>query len=171
MTYVHRLDEIAPRAWLVYHEEEIGDDDALARLDACEFDPARVALVPPGTPLALDQPPGDYLGEDSRREGSMVVTGRTPGSLSLSIDAPAEGLLVLSEIYYPGWRATVDGSAAPIIRTDHILRRIPVPAGKHQVQLVFRPVTFTVGAALSGVTLGALAVAGVWVWLRKRPRT
>ncbi len=171
VTYVHRLDEIAPRAWLVYHAEEIGDDDALARLDAFEFDPARVALVPPGTRLVLQQPPGDRPDEGSFREGSVAVTGRTPGSVSLSIDAPADGLLVLSEIHYPGWRAMVDGSAVPVIRTDHILRGIPVPAGKHQVQLVFRPVTFTVGAALSGITLGALAVAGVWVWLRKRPRT
>ena len=165
MTYVHRLDEIAPRAWLVYHEEEIGDDDALARLDACEFDPARVALVPPGTPLALDQPPGDYLGEDSRREGSMVVTGRTPGSLSLSIDAPAEGLLVLSEIYYPGWRATVDGSEAAIVRTDHVLRGIPIPAGEHVVELVYRPASFLVGIAISGVALAALVGGGIRAWL------
>ena len=163
VTYVHRLDEIAPRAWLVYRAEEIGDDDALARLDAFEFDPARVALVPPGTSLALDQPSAGEI-------GSVDLVSRTPGSLSLTVDSPADGLLVLSEVHYPGWRAMVGGSAAPIIQTDHILRGIPVPAGKHQVQLVFRPVTFTVGVVLSGITLGALVVAGVWVWLRKRPR-
>ena len=163
VTYVHRLDEIGPRAWLVYHAEEIGDDDALARLDAFEFDPAWVALVPPGTPLALGQPSAGEI-------GSVDLVSRTPSSLSLTVDSPADGLLVLSEVHYPGWRAMVDASVAPIIRTDHILRGIPVPAGKHQVQLVFRPVTLMVGAGLSGITLGALVVAGVWVWLRKRPR-
>jgi len=161
VTYVHRLNRVAPRAWLVHQVETVSDERALARLDAFDFDPAQVALVPPGASPTLARP---ATGESGR----VDILRRTPGSLTLTVTAPADALLVLSEIYYPGWQATVDGRAIPIIRTDYVLRGIPIPAGSHRVELSYRPRTVWWGAVVSGVTLGVLVVVGFRVWLLRR---
>ena len=162
VTYVHRLNRVAPRAWLVHQVEEVSDEAALARLDAFDFDPAQAALVPPGASPPLAQP---ATGESGR----VDILRRTPGSLTLTVTAPADALLVLSEVYYPGWQATVDGQATPIIRTDYVLRGIPIPAGSHRVELSYRPRTVLWGAVVGGGTLGVvLVVAGFRVWLLGR---
>ena len=55
--------------------------------------------------------------------------------MELEVDAQSRGLLVLSENYYPGWRATVDGQTAPIYRVDSALRGVIVPRGHSRVVL------------------------------------
>src|SRR5690606_7186031 len=59
--------------------------------------------------------------------------------LSFSIDAPADGLVVVNEAYYPGWRATVDGRATPIYRANALVRAVWVGAGPHVIEMRFRP--------------------------------
>ncbi len=162
VTYVHRLSHVAPRAWLVYQVEEAEDNAALSRLDAFDFDPSQIALVPPDTSISVEgHPPEAEIGQ-------IQIVHRTPGSISLNVSAPAGSLLMLSEIYYPGWRATVDGQIVPILRADYILRGVPIPAGEHQVQVFYQPVTLTWGAVLSGVTLIAAALAGFWTKLNRK---
>ncbi|MCB9109602.1 MAG: YfhO family protein, partial [Anaerolineales bacterium] len=77
----------------------------------------------------------------------------SPQSLSITIDTSTPALLILSEPDYPGWQATIDGQPAPILRADYILRAMPVPAGEHTVQLTFRPLSFMIGAVISGITI------------------
>jgi hypothetical protein len=161
VTYVHRLEKVAPRAWMVYHVEAVGDGAALSRLDAFDFDPARTALIPPDVSVSLGRPANGQA-------GSVEVTGRTAGWLSLKVVTPADGLLVLSENDYPGWQAMVDGREVPLVRTDYTLRGLPVPAGEHMVDVTFRPATVTWGGVISGATLGVLIVAGLWMWWRRR---
>jgi hypothetical protein len=162
VTYVHRLSHVTPRAWLVYQVEEAGDDAALSRLDAFDFDPSQVALVPPDTSISVGgHPPEDELSQ-------IQVVHRTPGSMSLNVSAPADSLLMLSEIYYPGWRAAVDGQIVPIVRADYILRGVPIAAGEHYVEVFYQPVTLIWGAVISGVTCAALVAAGSWIWLSKK---
>jgi hypothetical protein len=160
-TYVHRLKTVAPRAWLVYQVEETDDNVALARLDASGFDPARTALVPLGPSIPLGHPPDGQAGQ-------VEIIRRTAGSLSLNVAAPADGLLVLSEVYYPGWQAVVDGQTTLIVRADYTLRGVPVSTGEHRVEVVYRPVTLAWGAVISGGTLGALVMTGFWIRLRRR---
>jgi uncharacterized membrane protein YfhO len=80
----------------------------------------------------------------------------------------ANGLLVLSEVYYPGWRAYADGEEVPIYRADHALRAVPLRAGHHRVEMVFNPPWPKVGLAVSGATLFlALVLASVAIAKRK----
>jgi uncharacterized membrane protein YfhO len=69
---------------------------------------------------------------------------------------------VVAESWYPGWRATLDGQAAPILRANYLSQGVVVPAGRHVVELRYQPDSFTIGAALSG--LAALAGLALVVW-------
>jgi hypothetical protein len=165
MTYVHRLNHVAPRVWLVYRVQESREDDTLAQLDNFDFDPAQEALVPVDTRLSVEPPPPN-------EHGQVTVVHQTPNALALNVNTPSDGLLVLSEIYYPGWHATIDGQASAILRVNYALRGIPVAIGQHQVKIFYRPVTFVLGAAISCITLATLAVAGIWGWRHhKFPRS
>jgi uncharacterized membrane protein YfhO len=68
---------------------------------------------------------------------------------------------VLSEIFYSGWEAFIDGKAVPILRGDHVLRTVPVPAGTHTVEFRYRSKTFQWGLAVSLLSLAALGFAFV----------
>ena len=78
----------------------------------------------------------------------------------VSIDRPA--LLVLSEVYYPAWKATIDGKKAKVLRADYALRAIAVPAGKHTVVCKYDDDSFKKGLALSLISL--LAALGAIGW-------
>jgi uncharacterized membrane protein YfhO len=65
-------------------------------------------------------------------------------------------------VWYPGWRATVDGQPAPVLRANYAFRAIRLGPGQHQVQLTFTPRSWTAGLAVSGLTLLVLVAWGVW---------
>ncbi len=145
-TYLHRLDEYWPRAYVVHQIEVIEKDEkVLERMREPEFDPQRVAILPHSPDLTL---PSQVEGESS-----VVILERQPERIVLEVDLAADGLLVLSEIYYPGWRAYADGEEVPIYRADHVLRAVLLRAGHHRVEMVFNPLWPKVGLAVSGVTL------------------
>ena len=91
--------------------------------------------------------------------------------IAIDVNAASAGLLVLSEMYYPGWVATVNGKASDIHRTDGALRGIAVSAGPNRVELKYEPSSFRLGAALSLFTLAGVLVG--WIYTRRhipRPR-
>jgi uncharacterized membrane protein YfhO len=69
------------------------------------------------------------------------------------------GYLVLAYTHYPGWRATVDGRPTKILRANYAFMALPIEPGEHQVMLRYRPMSLTVGAVVSGLSL--LAVIGI----------
>jgi hypothetical protein len=145
-TYLHRLDEYWPRAYVVHQVEVIEDDEqVLERLGEPEFDFRQVAILPHKPDLALpDQMEG---------ESSAAILERQPERMVLEVNMAANGLLVLSEVYYPGWRAYADGEEVSLYRADHVLRAVPLRAGHHRVEMVFDPLWPKVGVAVSGVIL------------------
>ena len=103
--------------------------------------------------------------------GQVTLTNRQPNELHYTVTTPKGGLLVLSEIYYPGWEATIDGKPAEIGRVNYVLRALKVPAGKHELVLSYRPasVSTTETAAyisIALILLGFLAV--LFLTLRKQ---
>jgi hypothetical protein len=160
-TFLHRLDEYGPRAYVVHQVEVIEKDEkVLERLGEPEFDPRRVAILPHRPDLTL---PSQVEGESS-----VVILERHPERMVLKVDMAADGLLVLSEVYYPGWHAYADGEEVPIYRADHVLRAVPLREGHHRVEMVFDPLWPKVGLAVSGVTLLlAVVLVGVAVARRK----
>ena len=81
----------------------------------------------------------DALGEPAAQQSNAVVTLKKyePNELTYTVESQKGGIVVFSEIYYPGWTAKVDGADTPGGRVNYILRALRVPAGKHQVKLAF----------------------------------
>ncbi len=78
--------------------------------------------------------------------------------VAADVNSDAAGILVLADLHYPGWTASVDGRPAPILTADGCLRAVALSAGPHRVEFRYRPVSFYAGAALSLAALAALAV-------------
>jgi len=155
----YRVRDAWPHVWAV-HEAVVaaGDEETWAILNAPDFDPARRVVLPREPGIAL--PGGDTVGS------RVDIVEYTPTRISLQADMVANGLLVLSDIYYPGWQARVDGQPVPIYRADYLLRAVPVEAGQHRVEVYYDPPLFKVGLAItiltllaSGALLGGVALS------------
>jgi len=86
-----------------------------------------------------------------------VVVHESLDALRLRVNAPAGGFLVLTDAYDPGWRAYVDGDRAPLCRANYLFRAVPLLPGSHDVQFVYRPLSFTIALILAGLSLAACA--------------
>ncbi|HKC65515.1 MAG TPA: YfhO family protein, partial [Pyrinomonadaceae bacterium] len=143
-----------PRAWLTpevvrLKPEEILDAIKRSKLpDGRVFDPARVALVEDALSLpALE-------GVDSSALAQITQYGNTFMEVETKSTLPS--FLVTSDLYYPGWRATLDGAPAQLLRADYAFRGVQVPAGRHRLRFEFTPKTFYYGLGLSVISLCAL---------------
>jgi hypothetical protein len=158
-TLVYENTLALPRAFVVYHTEPIAGtatiDEELTRLEAINLEDA--ALVHGGQPLNGLQ--GPTIAQVADHSPNRVVVQAT-------LDTP--GLLVLSEIWYPGWQARDNGHPAPIVRTDAILRGVYLEAGTHTVEFLYRPWTVQAGLTVSGATALALAGYAVMCMIARR---
>lgn len=103
--------------------------------------------------------------------GTCELTTYAPNELTYSVEAEGDGLVVFSEIYYPGWKATLDGEPLDIIRADYILRAAYVPAGKHTIRMEYKPasVASTEAIAYAAIALMILSLlAALLLPLRKQ---
>jgi uncharacterized membrane protein YfhO len=109
----------------------------------------------------------------------LVLPGESPvwkatidtyrnNTIQLSVDTDRDGLLVVSDSYYPGWRAFVDHQPVPLFRTNYALRGIPVPRGAHRIELSFKPESFSHGLSVTLGTLGVCLVGFFLSWRRSR---
>jgi hypothetical protein len=101
-------------------------------------------------------------GDGSPAEYARITDETDPDTLTVEAHLDSPGLIVLSDTFYPGWRAWVDGEAASIHPADLLFRAIPVPAGTHVVTLRYQPRSFSAGVVLflvSAATCGALLVS------------
>jgi hypothetical protein len=160
---VLRRQSALPRAWLVHDARQVRRGEALALIGSGAVDPARVALLEEAPP-PLSRPP-DPAADRAR------VELFEPGRIRVGTSTGAAGLLVLSEVYYPAWKAYVDGEPAPLYVADHALRAVRVPAGGHTVELRYESASLRLGIATSLLSYAlALAVAALWLYKRLATR-
>ena len=153
-----RLNNSLPRAWLVGAAQVADDQTALAAMATSEFNPQALAYIANLLPFPL---------VPDNTATPVTFDLHTPEHLVLSINSLTDELLVISEVYYPGWRATIDGIETPILRADVALRAIPVRAGPHKVELIFDPLSVKIGIVITLITIFSV-VFGTLV-ISKRP--
>ncbi len=141
---------VFPRFFLV-HQAQVAGSLAEARdlILRNQIDLRQAAIVDKTMELAASDGSGDRV-ETLRYE---------PNALEVSTNTSRGGLLVLSETYYPGWKAWVDDQAAPIHPTDIALRGVIVPAGTHRVRMEFRPLILPISLGISFATAILLAIS------------
>ena len=89
--------------------------------------------------------------------------------ITLEVQTSDGGWLVLTDSWYPGWQATLDGNPVPILRANAAFRAIAISAGPHSVSYAYRPLSFQAGAGLSGASLLVLVVLFLASQSRRRP--
>ncbi len=144
--------QVAPRAFLVSNVRQAStSSDAVAQMQAPDFDPTTQAVVEGDVSI-------NAVGSSS---GDAVVTSYSAQQVQLNVSTPGQSLLVMTDTYYPGWSATVDGQPTPIWPTDLAFRGVVVPPGVHQVSFHYAPVSFEIGVAAAA---GALVLLGLAMW-------
>jgi len=147
--WILRNPKALPRVFVPQRVETIGDElRRLTRMAANDFDARQLALI---EQMHVDLP-------DSCR-GSATIQSEIPRRLVVDADMETRGLLVVADLWDKGWAATVNGQPAPILRTNHALRGVLLPAGKSQVIFQYTPSSFTWGLYLLVV---AVSITGLW---------
>jgi hypothetical protein len=119
-----------------------GIDGLMALVDP-SFDPRREVVLDHGTARA----PSPAFA------GSARIVAERADRVRIEADLGRDGFVVLADGYDPGWRAGVDGRDVPLLRANYAFRAVAVPAGRHVVELLYRPRAVLLGLALSAVSL------------------
>ncbi len=136
--YVRKLT--FPRAWFISDIHNVvvqPDDEAVDKLIVNGFQDLQETLF-------VDQPI-----TCPTSGGTTTITDYRPNDVE--IKTSGSGLLTLSDQYYPGWQATIDGQPTTIYRSDTIFRTVCVPPGDHVVHFAYRPTSIVIGMAISAV--------------------
>jgi hypothetical protein len=97
--------------------------------------------------------------------GTVTISQDEPEQLVIRTNSPADSLLILSDAYYPGWQATIDGKATTLYQANAYFRGVLLPAGQHEVVFAFAPESFRNGRLISLISLGAwLFLMAVCLW-------
>jgi hypothetical protein len=146
-----------PRVFVPVRVERAPDRDKLLSLLATpDFDPNHVAYVDAMVSLP----------ENCR--GTATIVDEIPTRVTIDLDMETSGLVVLSDLWYEGWHAYLDGDPVPILKTDHALRGVVAPAGRSTVVFRYEPASFARG--LQGLIVASVGLL-VWVaatWLAVR---
>lgn len=156
---VMRVETALPRAYVVRHVEVHADIiRAAKRLREESFDPQSTVILESG------QAPVGSAGSDSASDTARI-TKDEPALVTVEVAASGAGYLVLTDTFYPGWIAEVDGVSSPIIRANTMFRAVAVPAGDHVVAFRYRPSSVRSGLM---VTAAGLLLSGLLAIPRRR---
>lgn len=180
---VRRNRRAYPRAWTVHQvkvqtpirglerqdranrmEEILFQNDPLWRVeDRAVYDPKTLAWVETDdlSAFARFQTPSVYDPAENPRFSLYE-----PQRIEMTVDLKRPGLVILADVYYPGWKLTIDGQPSKIYRTNRMMRGALVEAGRHTLVYTYEPDSFRNGALLSFLGLIALGMLGAWSWRR-----
>jgi hypothetical protein len=161
---IYENEDALARAFFVPGYVVVGDPaEALAVLGSSGFDP-RASVILEKEPAPLTSP-----GDAQPGLSQVEVAEYTPNKVVVQVNLSADGFLVLSDLYYEGWRAFVDGVEHEVYRADYALRAVQLEAGEHQIEFAFDPMSFRIGLMVSVVSVLVL-VALTGVLLRREKR-
>ncbi len=150
-----------PPAYVV-HSYKLADSESAALKATCEksFDYKQQVVL---ETAKFELPANEELVPAANHKTENVSFKRVgPNATTIGLDLVAKGILTVTDTNYPGWRAFLDGKEIPILKANYLFRAVVVPAGKHEVQFRYEPVSFWLGVRLAIGTLLVLALAAVF---------
>jgi hypothetical protein len=149
---IYRNTHVLPRASVAHESWSVADqEEAFAAIHRSEFDPASMVVVEDGHTLA----------PTSGGAWEAKVVSYSNNEIRLQASTSLPGYLVMSEVYYPGWKVQVDGHPADLKRANYAFRAVFLPSGAHQVRFYFQSTPLTTGLACGLLTWMALAAVAV----------
>lgn len=146
-----------PRAYLVNHVVvPTGDDQILSGLFSEGTDMRSTAFI--------EDPSGSMPG-DTKPSGDADIEVYEPNRVIITVRAERPAFLVLSDTYYPGWQARIDGDETHIYRTNYAFRGVKVPQGTHTLEFRYEPLSLKIGVWIS---LASLMVWGIIAYREKK---
>jgi hypothetical protein len=138
-----------PRARLVPGARVANDAEGLRLLLDPGFDPAEeVVLATGSTSSSPSSPPG-----------TIRIVEERSDRLALETDLGSSAYVLLADAFDPGWRASIDGAPVPLLRANLAFRAVRAPAGRHRIEMIYRPTSLRIGLVLSATSLlAALAL-------------
>jgi len=149
-----RNERALPRLWLTHDAMAVDGETALRAIQGLRpFNPRKTAL------LEIDQGelPQLSLAQEDLTDNARLVNYE-PNRIVIETESTGNSVLVVSEMFYPGWEATIDGQPTRILLADYLLRAVFLTAGKHQVEMRYTAPAFRNGAIISIGTLILLSV-------------
>src|SRR5207249_1681741 len=111
------------------------------------YDPSEAVLIEAAA--AGDGSAREDAGTAGTEEDVATIIGESPERIMIAVSAAGPVYAVLADAYAPGWRALLDGRAAPVLRADGLFRAVRVPAGRHTLEMSYRPAGLVAGALTS----------------------
>jgi hypothetical protein len=144
-------------------------DAVLERIDALKDSPEPLAVVGDDFPRTIwDTLCGAVPCPSGPSRASISAVRYGQRDLSLTISTERRAVLTVSDAFFPGWRARIDGRETPVFRANYVFRGVIVPPGSHRVEMSYWPREWTVAMILEVIGLVSLAVAGVIAFRSRR---
>jgi hypothetical protein len=158
---VYRNPDVLPRAFVVHHVEVVNSaEQSLARLTDREFD-YRTTVILEGEPVSGISLPDEPVPTPDE----VRIVRYAPERTEVQTHTSADGFLILTDGYDPGWRAELDGQPVEIHVANHAFRAVALPAGEHQVTFIYNPPPFKIGLGISLFTWAGVVVAAIGLFL------
>jgi uncharacterized membrane protein YfhO len=97
-----------------------------------------------------------------------MITEEKRNRVVIETGSGGDCLLVLSDNYYPGWKAYVDGVESEVLRANHTMRAVAIPGGSHVVSFVFDPLTLRVSVYVSSIAAACVLISLLLLWVREK---
>ncbi len=160
---IYRNARTLPRAWMVYDTQPANSQiQALHLTRDPDWDPARQVVIE----TEFNSP---HLGSAAEgATGQVEIIERGPNHMDFRVNTNANGYLVIGEMWMPDWKASVSGVWSEVARANYTFRAIYVPAGQHNIHMIYRPHWWYVGLGLTLLTCTGLSIWGGWAWFSRR---
>lgn len=165
--YVYENKDVLPRSYWVKYAKKFKDDNKiLSYMTKKEFNPKREVI------LKVDEEKEELYftppeGGEKFNPHAKIIEYKL-NSVTIVVDAPTSGYLFLSDTYYPGWEAYVNGKKTKIYRANYCFRAVKVPKGRHIVYFVYRPKSFYIGCIASLLSFTLIMAYLIYSWRKER---
>lgn len=159
---IYRNKEFQGRALTVFNYDVAAPASILASVRSGSFNPRQTLLLEQQPESPIPQIPVSAASSALAQSTAQIISDE-PDEVTVNAAMPQPGFLLLLDTYFPGWKATVNGTKSPILRADYNFRAVQLPAGKSVIRFTYQPASFRLGIVLflAGLAIVVALLCGV----------